>query len=110
MLFKRNGGAHTVGGFHAATGNVTVCTSDLKLKDVVNVIDGKRLGAISDIEIDAESGNLTAIVVPGSGKFLGLFGRNDDMVIPWNRISKIGLDVILVEVNGFSDPKRDKEA
>jgi YlmC/YmxH family sporulation protein len=78
-------------------------TSDLKLKEVVNVLDGKRLGTITDIEIDVESGRLTAIVVPGPGKFLGLFGRNDDVVIPWEKINKIGLDVILVESPAYAE-------
>jgi len=76
-------------------------TSDLKIKEVINVADGRRLGTITDIEIDLESGRLTAIVVPGTGKFLGLFGKNDDIVIPWEKIHKIGLDVILVESNGL---------
>ena len=81
-------------------------TSDLKVKEVINVIDGKRLGAITDIEIDVESGKLTSIVVPGNGKFLGLFGRNEDVVIPWEKISKIGFDVILVETATFSELKQ----
>jgi len=81
-------------------------TSDLKAKEVINVIDGKRLGAITDIEIDVESGKLTSIVVPGNGKFLGLFGRNEDVVIPWEKISKIGFDVILVETATFSELKQ----
>lgn len=81
-------------------------TSDLKLKEVINTIDGKRLGGITDIEIDVESGKLVAIVVPGNGKFLGLFGRNEDVVIPWDKISKIGFDVILVESASFSDLKQ----
>jgi len=72
-------------------------TSDLRQKEVINVVDGRRLGPITDIEIDIETGRLTAIVVPGPGKFLGIFGRNDDVVIPWEKINKIGLDVILVE-------------
>jgi len=81
-------------------------TSDLKVKEVINVIDGKRLGAITDIEIDVESGKLTSIVVPGNGKFLGLFGRNEDIVIPWEKISRIGIDVILVETATFSELKQ----
>ena len=84
---------------------INICASDLKIKEVVNVIDGKRLGAITDIEIDIESGRLTAIVVPGPGRFLGLFGRNDDIVIPWDKISKIGVDRILVESPQFADLK-----
>ncbi|HAK74019.1 MAG TPA: YlmC/YmxH family sporulation protein [Sporomusaceae bacterium] len=82
-------------------------TSDLKLKEVVNVLDGKRLGGITDIEIDIETGRLTAIVVPGQGKFLGLFGRNEDIVIPWEKINKIGMDVILVETASFTELKHD---
>lgn len=82
-------------------------TSDLKLKEVINVVDGKRMGNITDIEIDVESGRLTAIVVPGIGKFLGLFGRNEDVVIPWDKINKIGMDVILVEAGSFGEIKRD---
>lgn len=80
-------------------------TSDLKMKEVVNILDGRRLGTITDIEIDIDKGSLTAIVVPGPGKFLGFFGRNEDIVIPWNKIHKIGIDVILVEANGYADYK-----
>lgn len=83
--------------------NIVICVSDFKLKEVINIVDGKRMGTISDIEIDVDSGRLTAIVVPGAGKFLGLFGRNEDVVIPWNKINKIGLDVILVEATGYAD-------
>ncbi len=75
-------------------------TSDLGTRDVVNVVDGRRLGTVSDIEIDMESGKITAIVVPGASRFLGVLGRGDDYVIPWERIKKIGPDVILVELSG----------
>ena len=84
-----------------------VKTSDLKVKEVININDGKRLGAITDIEIDIESGRLTAIVVPGPGKFLGFFGRNEDIVIPWDKINKIGADVILVETASFTEMRHN---
>lgn len=73
-------------------------TSDLSLKDIINISDGKKLGSISDIEFDVEAGRVTAIVVPSAGKFLGLFNRGEDIVIPWSRINKIGKDVILVDL------------
>ncbi len=73
-------------------------TSDLGTRDVVNVLDGRRLGTVSDIEIDTETGRITSIVVPGAARLLGLIGRGDDYVIPWEKIRKIGPDVILVEL------------
>ena len=87
--------------------SVSISTNDLKMKEVINVVDGKRMGAITDIELDVETGRLTAIVVPGPGRFLGLFGRSDDIIIPWDKISKIGVDCILVESSAFADIKHE---
>ncbi|MFC4770200.1 YlmC/YmxH family sporulation protein [Effusibacillus consociatus] len=72
--------------------------SELQSKDVVNISDGKRLGMIGDLDIDLENGMIRAIVVPGSGRFFGMFGASQDYVIPWSQIVKIGADVVLVEL------------
>ncbi len=77
--------------------------SELKERDVVNILDGRRLGFVEDIEIDLNEGRVTAIVVPGRRRFLGLFGRTHDYVIPWEKIKKIGTDVILVELSTFAE-------
>lgn len=86
-----------------------VKTSDLKVRDVVNVLDGSRLGVISDLELDLETGRITAIIVPGQARVLGIFGRDRDIVIPWEKIKKIGADVILVEVPGYLEPGSAKK-
>lgn len=78
--------------------------SDLEHRDVVNVIDGRRLGSIVDVELDLESGRILAVILPGGPKFLGVFCRDNDLVIPWDKIRKIGADVILVEVAGYLEP------
>jgi YlmC/YmxH family sporulation protein len=70
--------------------------SEFQIKDVVNVSDGKRLGNIGDIEINLSSGKIDAVVIAGSGKVLGFFGKDEEIVIPWKNIIKIGEDVILV--------------
>ncbi|MFS0871633.1 YlmC/YmxH family sporulation protein [Paenibacillus xylanilyticus] len=87
--------------------------SDFQTKDVINITDGKRLGQISDLELDLKQGRIEAIVVPGYSRFMGLFGGGTDLVIPWRNIVKIGSDVILVkmdEVRETSYDERDREA
>jgi YlmC/YmxH family sporulation protein len=83
--------------------------SDLRAREIVNIVDGRRLGLIKDIEIDMEEGRVTAFILPGDGggKFLGFLGREEELVVPWEKIKKIGMDVILVEVNNFSDPRHE---
>lgn len=42
--------------------------SEFQTKDVINIVDGRRLGQISDLEIDVRQGKIEAIVVPGDRK------------------------------------------
>jgi YlmC/YmxH family sporulation protein len=80
-------------------------TSELREREVVNIIDGRRLGLASDLEIDLDTGRIKAIVVPGAGKFLKLFGKAEEFVIPWEQIKKIGVDVILVETPNYVEDR-----
>ena len=83
--------------------------SDLRSKDIINTQDGKKLGAIKDIELDLSEGRIQAIILPGPGKFLRLFGRSDDIIVPWEQIKKIGRDVVLVELDDFHNPSNQGE-
>lgn len=80
--------------------------SELRKKEVINIVDGKSLGLIYDIEIDVEKGVISSIVVPGGGRFFSFFGRGEDLIITWDQVVKIGIDVILVEIRGFIDPQK----
>lgn len=73
--------------------------SEFQVKDVVNISDGRRLGNIGDIEINLDTGKIETVIVGGTGKLLGFFGKEEEMIIPWNQIIKIGADVILVRLN-----------
>jgi len=77
--------------------------SEFQIKDVVNVSDGKKLGNIGDIEINLSTGKIEAVIVTGNGKVLGFFGREEDIVIPWKNIIKIGQDVILVRYKSVDE-------
>jgi YlmC/YmxH family sporulation protein len=76
--------------------------SDLRDREIVNILDGRRLGPIKDIVLDLEKGKINALVLPSltGGRIFGIFGRSDDLVVPWERISRIGVDVVLVEAQG----------
>lgn len=80
-------------------------TSELREREVVNILDGRRLGLASDLELEIETGRIKAIVVPGPGKFLKLFGKSEEFVIPWEWIRKIGVDIILVEAPNYVEDK-----
>ncbi|WP_260984660.1 YlmC/YmxH family sporulation protein [Paenibacillus xylanexedens] len=87
--------------------------SDFQTKDVINITDGKRLGQISDLELDLKQGRIEAIVVPGYSRFMGLFGGGTDLIIPWRNIVKIGSDVILVKMDEVKEQaydEREREA
>ncbi len=71
---------------------------ELKEKEVINICDCRRIGCVADLEINCEKGCIEAIIVPETGRFCGLFGKNSEYVIPWKCICQIGPDIILVEV------------
>lgn len=73
--------------------------SDFQAKDVINIVDGKKLGHISDIELDLRQGKIDSIVIPQFQKMFGFFGTTgSEIVVPWRNIVKIGADVVLVRL------------
>lgn len=74
--------------------------SELRCKEIINICNGHRLGFVCDADFDWESGQIKALIVPGPCRFFGLFGREPDFLIPINCISKIGVDIILVDIQG----------
>lgn len=77
-------------------------SSDFRQKEVVNMRDGRKLGVIVDMEFDLHAGRITAIVVPGPNKLMSFFKGDNDHVIPWEKIKKIGDDVILVDIDSIN--------
>lgn len=72
------------------------CIAELRNKEVICKVNGTRMGNVDDVEIDIASGRLEAIVIYGKGKVLGLWGKCEDIIIPWCDIDIIGEDTILV--------------
>ena len=82
--------------------------ADLRYKEVVSVSDGSRFGFVGDIEVDLESGQVQALVVPGRLRLFGLLGREEERRIPWEMVRRFGEDIILVE-DALTRPARRRE-
>ena len=72
--------------------------SDLQSKDIVNVIDGKNIGNIIDVRINEVTGSIEALVIEPNKNFFSFMNRGTDTEINWKSITKIGEDVILVNI------------
>lgn len=79
--------------------------TSLREKEVINLSDGSRLGAVCDVEFDTCTGKITSIVVYGKPKILGVFGKCEEFEICWVDIKIIGDDTILVD---FECPPESK--
>lgn len=82
--------------------------SEIRYKEVIDVHNGLRLGYVCDAEIDDSEGRIVSLITPGKSKFFGLFGREDDYILPWKCIVRMGPDIILVE-NAAEQPRRKRE-
>lgn len=71
--------------------------SELRDKEVINVCDGKRMGYVCDLEIDAECGRICALILPARS-LLSSLKKGAAVHIPFGCIKQIGRDLILVEL------------
>jgi YlmC/YmxH family sporulation protein len=71
--------------------------SELQNKNIINLLDGKNIGNIIDINID-ENGKMIGLIVEKHKFLISLFTSKKELSIRWDQIEKIGEDVILVRV------------
>ena len=65
--------------------------SDLQNKDVVNIMDGRKIGNIIDININLE-GKMEGLIVEKSRFLISMFSTKDEIEVKWNQIEKISVD------------------
>ena len=71
--------------------------SNLQNKNIINLNDGKNIGNIIDIEINTD-GVSSGIIVEKNKFLISKFTSSGEILIKWSEISKIGKDVILVNL------------
>ena len=67
--------------------------SELQLKEIVNVVNGKRIGTIIDVMLD-DKGYIKNLVLEEKR---GRKFTHEEYNITWSQIVKIGDDIILVD-------------
>lgn len=71
--------------------------TELRCKEIIGLGDGTRYGYVGDVELDWETGQVLALVVPGRLRLLGLLGREPERIFPWAQVRRVGTDIVLVE-------------
>ena len=70
--------------------------SELQYKEIVN-LEGKKIGNIIDVKLD-ETGRLISLVLETNKKFFRSKSSETETEIGWDKIQRIGEDVILVKL------------
>lgn len=73
--------------------------SKLSGKEIVSLPDCERLGYLGDCDmiIDQETGKIKSLVVPEGRGQLSFFVDKRYLEIPWERVKKIGSDMIIID-------------
>ncbi|MBO4264926.1 MAG: YlmC/YmxH family sporulation protein [Clostridia bacterium] len=69
------------------------CLRRVRDKEVIDIQNGKRIGRVYDVEIDAQSGCVCALIVLVQND--KLFAKAEYLTLFWQNIKKIGDDFIL---------------
>ena len=70
--------------------------SDLQTKDLISIKDGRRIGRIIDAEINLD-GHLLYLIIEEKKNFRKMISSAETKV-EFSKITKIGADVILVDI------------
>lgn len=71
--------------------------SDLQTKDIISTKDGRRIGRIIDAEVNNQ-GQIISLILEEKKSFKKMMLSSNDSKIPYSSITKIGTDVILVDM------------
>lgn len=71
---------------------------DFKQKEVINIKNGTIIGCVVDVNADFITGEIKSIIVSPINKFTNIFSSKNSITIAWEKINKIGEDVILVDI------------
>ena len=69
----------------------------IRRMEVIDVSTGSKLGYIRNFKVDLSSNKIVSLYLPRESK--GWFAKEDDIEIPWEKVIKIGVDVLIVDAS-----------
>ena len=81
---------------------MTTNSMTLMERQVVNIADGKCLGNLKDIELNLWTGSIEALLLPALNGFWHRLQNAGELVIGWEKVVRIGVDVILIDAPELS--------
>ncbi len=82
--------------------------SAFSCKEVVNCKDGRIIGYPCDIKFDIECGKIVSITVRDTS-LLSVISKQKGIEILWDKIERIGDDVIIVNIDWHPGIKNKKD-
>jgi YlmC/YmxH family sporulation protein len=84
--------------------NTMYSINNIRMMEVIDLSTGAKLGYIKDIKIDCDEQKIVSVLIPVQKN--SWFGKFDNIEIPWHKVRKVGIDVILVD--GGSDTANEE--
>lgn len=69
--------------------------NNLRQMEIIDINSGSKMGYIKDLKVDCEEYRIISILIPSQKS--SWFNKNNSIEIPWEKVKKIGVDVILVD-------------
>ena len=82
---------------------MTANSMHLQERQVINIADGKCLGNLKDIELNLWTGCIESLILPALNSFWHRLQNYGELVIPWDKVVRIGVDVILIDAPELSE-------
>ncbi len=74
--------------------------NNIRAMEVIDINTGSRLGYIKDFLIDSLEYKILSLIIPKEKN--SWFSKNNIIEIEWDKVVKIGSDVILVNIDEFT--------
>jgi YlmC/YmxH family sporulation protein len=71
--------------------------NNLRQMEIIDINSGSKMGYIKDLRVDCEEYRIISILLPTQKS--SWFNKNNSIEIPWEKVKKIGIDVILVDAS-----------